>query len=169
MSVKGKVAVMNVLLYNFASLRPKQVVDFLTGAAFSKLNMNNRIVSLVVLAVIVFLVGGCIPANQTPVITSLRANQTPVITSLRAKQEMIAPLDSCLIECVASDKDEDELVYVWSASEGGITGSNAAVAWTAPEQEGVYDIMVNVIDGRGGEATGTVSITVKKLPPRCGA
>lgn len=124
--------------------------------------MNNRIVCLVVLAVIVFLVGGCIPANQTP-------NQSPVITSLRAKQEMIAPLDSCLIECVASDKDEDELVYVWSASEGGITGSKVAVAWTAPEQEGVYDIMVNVIDGRGGEATGTVSITVKKLPPRCGA
>jgi len=157
-SIKGKVAVMNVLLYNFAFLRPKQVVDFLTGVAFSKLNMNNRIVGLVVLAVIVFLVGGCNPANQPP-----------VITSLRAKQEMIAPLDSCLIECVASDKDEDELVYEWAASEGGITGSKAAVAWTAPEQEGVYDIMVNVIDGRGGEATGTVTITVKKLPPRCGA
>jgi len=118
--------------------------------------MNSRIISLIVLAVIVFLVG-CIPANQPP-----------VITSLRAKQEMIAPLDSCLIECVASDKDEDELVYVWSAGEGGITGSKAAVAWTAPEREGVYDIMVDVIDGRGGKASGTVSITVKKLPPRCG-
>ena len=151
------------------SLRIKKVVDSLTGAAFAKLNMNNRIVGLVVLAVIVFLVGGCIPANQPPVITSLMANQPPVITSLKAKMEVISTLDSCLIECVASDDDGDGLVYEWSASEGGITGSKAAVAWTAPEQEGVYDIMVNVIDGRGGKATCTVTITVIKLLPRCGA
>ena len=111
-----------------------------------------------ILATVVFLVGGCVPVNNPP-----------VITSLKAKLEVISPLDSCLIECIASDEDGDELVYEWSVSEGEINGNGAAVAWIAPEQEGVYDIMVDVIDGRGGKASGTVSITVKKLPPRCGA
>ena len=88
-------------------------------------------------------------------------NHPPSITSLKAMQDMISPLSSCLIECVASDLDGDELNYEWLKVGGDINGEGAAVSWDAPEQEGIYNIMVKVTDNKGGEATGFVAITVR--------
>lgn len=119
--------------------------------------LNRWLTSFVLLGGVIFLIGGCVPANQPP-----------VITSLKAKQNVIAPLDSCLIECVASDEDGDELTYEWSASDGNINGDGAAVAWSAPETEGSYGIVVKVVDGNGGEVTDSMNISVKRRAPRCG-
>jgi len=116
--------------------------------------LNRWLTGLVILASVILPIGGCVPANQLP-----------VITSLKAKQNVIAPLDSCLIECVASDEDGDELTYKWSASEGNITGAGATVAWSAPETEGIYNIVVKVADGNEGEATDSITIIVKDNHP----
>ena len=112
--------------------------------------LNKWITISAVLVAVIFLIGGCALANHPP-----------SINSLEAKQDVISPLDSCLIECVASDEDGDELSYEWSASEGKINGNGATVAWSAPKYEGVYNIMVKVTDGNGGKASGSVTITVK--------
>ena len=112
--------------------------------------LNRWLTGLVILGSVILPIGGCVPANQLP-----------VITSLKAKQNVIAPLDSCLIECVASDEDGDELTYEWSASKGNITGAGATVAWSAPVTEGIYSIVVKVADGNEGEATDSMTITVK--------
>ena len=113
-----------------------------------KLN-NWAIVSA--FTVVILLASGCAMPNHLP-----------SITSLKAKQDMISPLSSCLIECVASDEDGDELSYEWTAGEGKILDvDGATIAWSAPKSEGVYNIRVKVTDGNGGEATGSVTITVK--------
>ena len=65
-------------------------------------------------------------------------------------------------------EDGDELIYEWSASDGSINGDGAAVAWSAPETEGTYSIVVRVVDGNGGEATDSMNISVKRRAPRCG-
>lgn len=119
---------------------------------------NKWMSAFAVLLITIFFLGGCSPINHPP-----------LVTSIEAKQSIIGPLDSCLIECVAWDEDGDELSYEWSAGEGNINGDGATVAWTAPETGGSYSIMVKVSDGNGGEATRFVTITVKKLAPRCGA
>ena len=93
------------------------------------------------------------------------ANQAPAITNLEARQSVVGPLDSCVVECIASDPDGDELTYEWSASKGNITGGGATVAWSAPEMEGVYSIVVKVADGNEGEATDSITITVKDNHP----
>ncbi len=111
--------------------------------------LNRWLTNLVILGGIILLIGGCVPANQPP-----------VITSLEAKQNVITPLDSCLIECVASDEDGDELTYEWSASKGKINGGGATVAWSAPEIEGIYNIVVKVSDGNGEEATSSITVKV---------
>jgi len=126
-------------------------------SVYSKL--RSGLSSFVVLVTVLLLIGGCVPANQPA------TNQPPIITSLKAKQDVLSPLSSCLIECVASDEDGDELSYEWSASKGSINGNGAAVAWSAPESEGIYNIGVKVTDGNGGEATGSVIITVKNNHP----
>ena len=119
------------------------------------LKPNSWINSLAILVVFILTMGGCVPANHPP-----------NITGLKAKQDVLLPLSSCLIECVASDEDGDELSYEWTASEGKILDVNGAtIAWSAPKSEGIYNIMVQVADGDGGEATSSVTITVKNNHP----
>jgi len=120
--------------------------------AFFKL--NKWITSFAILVIVIFLLGGCVPANHPP-----------RITSLKAKEDVVFPLESCLIQCVASDQDGDELVYEWSASKGDINGDGATVTWSAPESEGIYNITVEITDGNGGEVIDSVTITVKENHP----
>jgi len=120
--------------------------------------LKNWVSGFTVLLSIILLVGGCASANQPP-----------SITSLKTMRDVLTPLSSCLIECVASDVDGDELSYEWSASKGDILDVNGAtIAWTAPESEGEYSIMVKVTDVNGGEVTDSVNITVIKLVSSCG-
>ena len=116
---------------------------------------NKWITSFIVLVTVIFLIGGCVPANHPP-----------VITNLKAEPEAVSPTGVCQIECVASDEDGDELSYEWSARDGDISGDGAAVNWSAPESEGIYNITVEVTDGNGGEVTDSIAITVRvnRLP-----
>lgn len=99
---------------------------------------------------------GCAPAN-TP----------PEIVTLESRVRVVAPGDSVLIECTATDADEkDELTFEWAADRGTINGYANTIAWTAPVQEGLARITVTV--GDGGEVTATESITVvvkRNTPP----
>jgi len=118
------------------------------------IRLSKGIVSLATLAVIVFLVGGCVYTNHLP-----------VITSLKAERELVASSGSCRIECVALDEDGDELSYEWLAGGGNIDGSGAAVAWDAPEAGGIYDIMVKVSDGNGRDVADSITVTVRVNHP----
>lgn len=116
--------------------------------------LNKWITSFAALVVIIFLLGGCTPANHPP-----------TIISLEAEPEAVSPSGLCHIECIASDEDGDELSYEWSARDGDIGGNGAAVNWSAPESEGIYNITVKVTDGNGGEVTDSITITVRANHP----
>jgi hypothetical protein len=108
------------------------------------------------LAVLVLgtLVAGC---------TAHAAPNPPRIVSLTARQEVVGPLDSCLIECVAEDDDGDELTYTWTADSGTINGYAGTVAWTAPEIEGLFKISVEVSDGSElPPVSATLTVRVKE-------
>jgi len=153
-------------VYNIA-VSTKQVILLLlpmrwwcARGIYMRLNsakLNDRAASFVLLGIFIFLTVSCTPVNHSP-----------VITTLEAKQSVLGPLDSCVVECIASDPDGDELTYEWSASDGNINGDGAAVAWSAPEAEGSYNIMVKVVDGNDGEVTDSMNISVKRRAPRCG-
>jgi hypothetical protein len=100
------------------------------------------------------------------ILDTMLANHQPTITSLEAEPEKVIPSGSCQIACNASDRDGDELSYNWSAGGGEINGEGATVTWTAPHPEGSYNVTVTVTDGRGGEVTDYITITVRanKLP-----
>ena len=92
-------------------------------------------------------------------------SQQPVITSLKAEAEWTVPLGSLQVTCNASAPEGNELSYSWSTNGGEINGGGAMVTWTAPDSAGSYDVTVTVIDGRGGEATKQVTITVRANEP----
>ena len=111
------------------------------------LGQPKWLVSLIILIVAALLIVSCAPLNQPPVISSLTANE-----------EETNPGGSCQIECTASDPDEDELSYIWSADGGNISGEGSIVTWTAPDEPGTYTITVQVTDGRDGEETKQITI-----------
>ena len=80
--------------------------------------------------------------------------------SLTADADWTTPSGSRHVTCEAEDPDHDELSYEWTATAGNITGTGAAVNWTAPEEAGIYDITVAVSDDHGGSATRTLHISV---------
>ena len=99
------------------------------------------------------------------VFDTMLANHRPAITSLEAEPSKVTPSGSCQIVCNASDRDDDELSYNWSASEGEINGAGDTVTWIAPRSEGSYNVTVTVTDGRGGEVISQVTIEVRYNNP----
>jgi hypothetical protein len=88
------------------------------------------------------------------------ANQAPVISSLAANPSGVLYGGTTTITCVATDPDGDSIDYGWSASEGDISGVGNVVTWVAPEKGGDFDVTVIVSDGKGGETTGNLRISV---------
>ncbi len=88
------------------------------------------------------------------------SDSPPRIVGLSCKQEIVAPLDSCLIECVAEDNEGDTITYTWSADSGTISGYAGTVAWTAPDKEGIYHVTCEVSDGAEGQETVAETLTM---------
>ena len=121
------------------------------------MNKKRYLIIVVVVAAVVLL---------AIILDTMLANHWPAIKSLEAEPEKVLPSGSCQIVCTASDRDDDELSYNWSASGGEINGEGDTVTWTAPSSAGSYDVMVTVTDGRGGEAMRQVNIIVRaNMPP----
>jgi len=91
-------------------------------------------------------------------------NQPPVIVSLTSEWERVKKASTSTIECIASDPDGDELSYIWSEDGGNISGEGPVVTWVAPNAYGTYTVTVTVTDGRGGEASESISIIVCSCP-----
>jgi hypothetical protein len=93
------------------------------------------------------------------------SNNPPIVISLEVEPRAIRASESCQIECIVSDEDGDELSYEWSVSKGDINGNGASVTWTAPDSEGIYNVVVTVTDGRGGEVSDSIAIPVSINQP----
>jgi hypothetical protein len=91
---------------------------------------------------------------------SVRANDAPTIASLTTNADWTTPSGNLQVTCSASDLDQDELSYDWSATAGSISGTGPVVSWTAPPGVGTYEVTVVVTDGYGGSATKTLSASV---------
>ena len=100
-------------------------------------------------------------AQATDSVTiAVRVNNAPEIASLTANPGWTTPSEILQATCTASDPDNDDLSYSWTAIEGSISGTGAVISWTAPQQVGIYNITVVVTDGYGGSATETLSVDV---------
>jgi hypothetical protein len=96
---------------------------------------------------------------------TVRWNQPPTITSLVADADWTTPSGSIQVTCTASDPDGDELSYEWSTTGGDISGTGAAVNWTAPQAVDIYYITVVVTDGLGSSDTRMLSLSVSTGQP----
>ncbi|MBC8276419.1 MAG: hypothetical protein H8E40_15820 [Chloroflexi bacterium] len=118
---------------------------------------------LVVLAVAVMLAGACGPSEAPPTQptpSTPTGNQPPEISSLTANPSGVSYGGSATVKCIATDPDGDVIDYSWSASGGDISGDGDTVTWIAPDKGGNFYISVILSDGKGGETTDKVMVTV---------
>ncbi len=102
---------------------------------------------------------------MSQVIITVRTNRPPTIITLVADADWTTPSGSIQVTCTASDRDNDELYYKWSATEGDISGTGAVVNWTAPGEVGIYHVTVVVTDGHGEEDTRSVILSAATGTP----
>ena len=93
------------------------------------------------------------------------ANQSPVIQSVTADPDTVNISEAVNLQCVASDPNNDILVYTWSAQHGTFpNGPAGSVAlWLAPGDTGTYQVTVSVSDGQLTDNE-TINIKVALLP-----
>jgi chitinase len=106
-------------------------------------------------------------ATDQLTIAVLTPNNPPVIESLTTDCPRVKQSHSAILTCVASDPDEDELTYTWSAERGSIDGEGAEVTWVGPNEFGTFVITLTVSDGRSGEASSEISIIVCSCGSAC--
>jgi len=68
---------------------------------------------------------------------------------------------SCDIKCIASDPDNDELIYEWLTTGGNILGQGPVVTWTAPLRGDEVTVTVTVSDSSGSIATKSIVFKVE--------
>jgi PKD domain. len=94
-------------------------------------------------------------------------NLPPTITSIKAEAEMVLSSDSCQAQCLAADREGDELSYEWSATAGTVSGNCSTVVWNAPDEPGEYTISVDVTDEMGNKPQGPDFLHFRKLATFC--
>ena len=138
--------------------------------AHNNVSRFHRTLIIGILSVIILLVpmgnSACTPVitspeqPEPPPVTSQIENNAPVIQNI-VGELYIFPSSSSSIHCVASDPDGDDVFYSWSCNGGTLKGQDAHMVWSAPKDLGEYVISVVVTDGKGGEAKGSISVTVE--------
>lgn len=88
-------------------------------------------------------------------------NTSPVISSVVATPSSVQTSGTATITCNATDADGDTLSYGWTTTGGTLqTSSGPQVSWTAPNTAGNYTISVLVTDGKNGQASANVTVSV---------
>jgi len=71
-------------------------------------------------------------------------NRPPTIGSIEASPANVMINQQVILSCIASDPDDDSLVYTWS---GDASGAGASLTWTAPAMLDTYRMTCTVSDG----------------------
>ncbi len=89
-------------------------------------------------------------------------NQSPSIASVTASPAAVAKGGTIQLAASANDPDGDPLTYAWAPPPAGwtLSASGASATLTAPATPGATGVLsVQVEDGFGGTATGSVSVS----------
>jgi hypothetical protein len=117
--------------------------------------MNTTFQKILSFSIIItlLLVAGCKKTTES-------TNAVPVISAVTVNPPSVPANGFATVNVTATDADNDALTYTYAPNGGAISGSGAAVNWTAPGTAGAYSVAITVSDGNGGEATGSGNLTV---------
>jgi len=117
-----------------------------------RMRFSPLILSSLILAVLIW---GCGESAE---------NLPPQIFSIDLSPQVVSPGGEMTITVKAGDADNDQLQYIWSVSGGTIEGSGETVKWRAPRREGVYELTLQVSDGRDSDTKSLKLIVWRERP-----
>lgn len=89
------------------------------------------------------------------------ANDAPLITSVYLGSDDVAPGATIAVSATATDADDTDLHYAWTATKGIFThGDQADATWTAPAVEGAVTFTLRVTDPKGAAAAVSFDVNV---------
>ena len=87
-------------------------------------------------------------------------NHSPRIKTLAADSTTILFHQSLDIFCTATDRDLDQLTYIWAVGTEVLDTDSTVLTWTAPEIDSVFMIYCSVSDGVSAAVRDSIQITV---------
>lgn len=95
--------------------------------------------------------------------TVAEINRAPAILDITASASYVAPGGQISITAEVTDENGDSLFYTWSSQQGSIEGEGKSIVWTAPGNEGIYDLNLEVRDEKNATTTSSISVLVKNF------
>jgi len=90
------------------------------------------------------------PSRNVTIVKNLidDSSNAPNITSVNISKNKIAPNETINLTVNAIDPDNGNLSYAWTSSDPGSYSnpSSLSTTWTAPNNEGIYNLTITVID-----------------------
>lgn len=115
--------------------------------------------------------------NQPPIVTSVSTSISTITRACPPEQGTSSTCPSTnevTLTALASDPDNDQLLYTWSVTGGRLSGEGREVKWDLTGvANGTYNATVEVNDGNQHTANGSATVTVTdctdcvKPPPPC--
>jgi hypothetical protein len=90
-----------------------------------------------------------------------KINYPPEIEKMMADERILSLNGSTPVICVASDLNNDDITYSWSASAGNILGEGETVEFTAPGEIANIYLVCEVSDIEGAKSTDSLLILVR--------
>lgn len=88
-------------------------------------------------------------------------NYDPEITDLSVNPRKVEPGSEIRCFCLATDPNQDSINYNWSSTKGEFTSQDSATYWHAPLVEGLYYLVCQALDGKGGGDRDSIQVAVK--------
>ena len=86
------------------------------------------------------------------------------IFSLTASDSLVEIGSSVLLTCTATDKDGDNLGYIWKSASGTLTPDGNKATWVSPDKPGIYFISCTVADGYGASDVAIIAVEAIPIP-----
>jgi hypothetical protein len=104
-------------------------------------------------------------ADSAQVVIEVLNNQAPQIQDMRINKAEIDALETVEVQCLASDPDNDELVYRWRSTAGSFSneGMGNLLQWQAADTCGYFYLVCEVQDSLGGLAVDSIGVSVGRL------
>jgi hypothetical protein len=140
-----------------------------------RLNFENKgimmrpsikaVITMFVLSATLIIISSCAPILSKADNTNNQSNAGGNVQyQIGASSMYVYPEGTSTLTYNALTLNGQNLVYKWVSTDGTITGNGPSATWKAPNQYGIFHVMLTVQDGNGGSETATIDLTVIPAP-----